>query len=159
MARRRGWDPITDLVTMQQAMDNLFDETWARRGMGWRQGDPRGMGWYHGEPVVALPLDVYSTDNELVIKASVPGADPEEVEIAIEGDTLTIKGETGAPLENVDYHIQERRHGAFGRTLTLNVPVEAEQAEATFERGELTLIIPKSEEIRPKVIKVRSKQE
>jgi HSP20 family protein len=149
MARRRGWDPISDLVTMQQAMDNLFDETWARRGMGWR----------HGEPMDALPLDVYSTDNELVIKASVPGADPEEVQITIEGDILTIKGETGAPLENVDYHIQERRHGAFGRTLTLNVPVEAQQAEATFERGELTLIIPKAEEIRPKVIKVRSKQE
>jgi HSP20 family protein len=149
MARRRGWDPITDLVTMQQAMNTLFDETWSQRDMGWRQG----------EPMAALPLDVYSTDNELIIKASVPGADPEEVQITIEGDTLTIKGETGAPLDNVEYYIQERRYGAFGRTLTLNVPVDADQAEAIFERGELTLIIPKAEAIRPKVIKVRSKQE
>ena len=128
MARRRGWGPITDLVTMQQAMDDLFDEAWARRGTGWRQGEPRGMGWRQDEPVVPLPLDAYSTDNELIIKASVPGADPEDVQITIEGDTLTIKGELKAPLENVDYHIQERRHGAFVRTLTLKVPVEAEQA-------------------------------
>lgn len=146
MARRRSWDTITDLVTMQQAMDRLFDETWGRRGMGWREG----------EQVAALPLDVYSTANELVIKASVPGAGPEDVEITIEGDTLTIKGETKAPLENVDYHIQERRYGPFGRTLNLNVSVEADKAEATFENGELTLIIPKAQEVRPKVIKVKS---
>ena len=149
MARRRSWGPITDLVTMQQAMDDLFDEAWSRRRMGWRPE----------ERMAALPVDAYSTDNELVIKASVPGADPDDVQITIEGDTLTIKGERKAPLENVEYHIQERRHGAFGRTLTLNVPVEAEQAEATFERGELTLVIPKSEESRPKVIQVKSKQD
>jgi HSP20 family protein len=85
----------------------------------------------------------------------VRGAEPEDVDITIEGDTLTIKGEIQAPLDNVEYHIQERRHGAFGRTLTLNLPVEAEQAEATFKNGELTLIIPKAEEVRPKVIKVK----
>ena len=147
MARRRNWDPVADLVTMQQAMDRLYDDAWSRRGMGWRQG----------ERVAPLPLDVYSTDNELIIKASVPGTGPEDVEITIEGDTLTIKGETKATLDNVDYHLQERRHGPFGRTLTLNVPVEADQAEATFENGELTLTIPKAAEVRPKVIKVKSK--
>jgi HSP20 family protein len=145
MARRRMRAPITDLVTMQQAMDRLFDEAWTRRDLGWRQG----------ERVAVLPVDVYSTANELVINASVPGAAPEDVEITIEGDRLTIKGETQAPLDNVDYHIQERSYGAFGRTLTLNLPVEAEQAEATFKNGELTLIIPKAEEVRPKVIKVK----
>jgi HSP20 family protein len=147
MARRRSWDPITDLVTMQQAMDHLVDDAWTRRSIGWREG----------ERVAALPLDVYSTGEELVIKASVPGVAPENLEITIEGDTLTIKGETKAPLDNVDYHLQERRYGAFGRTLTLNVPVEADQAEANFENGELTLVIPKAQEVRPKVIKVKSK--
>jgi len=73
-------------------------------------------------------------------------------------DTQPGVGNNSLP-DNVDYHIQERRHGAFGRTLTLNVPVDADQAEAIFERGELTLIIPKAESIRPKVIKVKSKQE
>jgi len=147
MARRQSWDPVADMVTMQQAMDRLYDDAWGRRGMGWRQG----------ERVAALPVDVYSTANELVIRASVPGVAPEDVEITIEGDTLTIRGETKAPLDNVDYHIQERRYGPFGRMLTLNVPVQAEQAEATFENGELVLVIPKAEEVRPKVIKVKGK--
>ena len=147
MGRRQSWDPVADLVTMQQAMDRLYDDAWGRRGMGWRQG----------ERVAALPVDVYSTAAELVIRASVPGVAPEEIEITIEGDTLIIKGETKAPLDNVDYHIQERRYGSFGRTLTLNVPIQAEQAEATFENGELVLVIPKAEEVRPKVIKVTGK--
>lgn len=143
---RRRWDPASDLVTMQQAMDRFFDGAWAPRSEGWREGSR----------VALLPLDVYSTANELVIKASVSGVEPEEVEITIEGDRLTIKGESRAPLENVEYHIQERRYGPFGRTLTLNIPVEAEAAEATFHNGELTLIVPKAEEVRPKVIKVKA---
>jgi HSP20 family protein len=147
MGRRRSWNPIGDLVTMQQAMDRLLDDAWERRGAGWRGG----------ERVAALPVDVYSTANELVVQASVPGLDPDGVEITIEGETLTIKGETKPPLDNVEYHIQERRFGPFGRTLTLNVPVQAEQAEATFDKGVLTLTIPKAEEIRPKVIQVKSK--
>lgn len=105
----------------------------------------------------ALPVDVYSTENELVVEASVPGLEPADVEITIEGETLTIKGERRAPLENVDYHIQERRYGLFARSLTLNLPVESEGAEAVFEKGVLTLTIPKAEEARPKIIKVKSK--
>ena len=144
---RRRWDPRAGLVTMQETMDRFFDEPWTTRRAGWREG----------ERMAPLPLDVYSTDNELVIKASVSGVDPEDVEITIEGDRLTIKGEICAPLENVEYHIQERRYGRFGRTLTLNIPVETENAEATFQNGELTLIIPKAEEVRPKVIKVKAR--
>ena len=147
MVRRVRWDPVTDLVTMQQALDRLYDEAWAGRDAEWRQG----------QRVNTLPVDVYSTANELVLKASVPGVEPEDVEITIEGDKLTIRGELNAPLDNVEYHIQERRAGPFGRTLTLNVPVEAEGAEATFQNGELTLIIPKAQEVRPKVIQVKSK--
>jgi HSP20 family protein len=128
-------------------MDRLFDEPWERRGLGWRQG----------ERVAALPVDVYSTAEELVILASVPGLAPEDVEITIEGETLTIRGETRAPLENVDYHLQERRYGPFGRTLTLNVAVQVDKAEAVFDNGLLTLTIPKAEEVKPKVIRVKSK--
>jgi HSP20 family protein len=138
---------MTDMVAMQEAMDQLAEEAWGRRGTGWRRG----------ERVHLLPVDVYSTAGELVIHASVPGLDPEDVEITIEGETLTIKGERKAPLDNVEYSIQERRYGPFARTLTLNIPVQAEQAEAVFEQGVLTLTIPKAEEVRPKVIKVKRK--
>ena len=146
MGRRSMWAPTTDLVAMERAMDRLFDEAWGARGSGWRRG----------ERLARLPVDVYSTPEELVIQASVPGLDPADLEITIEGEFLTIRGDRRGLLENVDYHIQERRFGPFGRTLTLNVPVEADQAEAVFDKGILTLTIPKAEEVRPKVIKVKS---
>lgn len=146
MGRRNVWEPMADLVAMERAMDRLVDETYDRWGRGRR----------FGERVHRLPVDVYSTDKELVIQAAVPGLDPEDVEITIEGEMLTIKGERRAPLENVDYVIQERQFGPFARTLALNVAVQADEAEAVFEKGLLTLTIPKAEEVRPKVIKVKS---
>jgi HSP20 family protein len=87
----------------------------------------------------------------------VPGLKPEDVEITLEGDTLTIKGEFKQPLENVQYLMNERLSGSFMRTLTINVPVQADKAEARFEDGVLTLVLPKAEEVRPKVIKVQTK--
>jgi HSP20 family protein len=132
---------------MQEAMDEFFDRTWGHHGSAWRRG----------QRVPLLPLDIYSTADEIVIQASVPGLEPEDIEITIEGDTLSIKGERKAPLENVDYLVQERRFGPFGRTLTLNVPILADEAEASFETGVLTLVIPKADEVRPKVIKVESR--
>ena len=147
MGRRAIMDPRAEWESMWELMDRMADEGWGRRGLGLRGG----------ERVHLLPVDVYATQNELVIQASVPGLNAEDVEITIEGETVTIKGERKAPLENVDYYIQERRFGPFGRTITLNIPVQAEAAEAVFEKGVLTLTIPKAEEIRPKVITVKSK--
>jgi len=147
MGRRAMIDPRTEWESMWELMDRMADEGWGRRGLGLRGG----------ERVHLLPVDVYATQNELVIQASVPGLNAEDVEITIEGESVTIKGERKAPLENVDYYIQERRFGPFGRTITLNIPVQAEAAEAVFEKGVLTLTIPKAEEIRPKVITVKSK--
>ena len=147
MGRRAIMDPRTEWETMWELMDRLADEGWGRRGLGMRGS----------ERVHLLPVDVYATQNELIIQASVPGLNPEDVEITIEGETVTIKGERKAPLENVEYYIQERRYGPFGRTITLNIPVQAEAAEASFDKGILTLTIPKAEEIRPKVITVKSK--
>jgi HSP20 family protein len=145
MARRNIWEPLGTLMTMQQAMDRLYDETYGRR-----------QDWRRGERVELLPVDAYSTPEKVVILASVPGLNPEDVDITIEGETLTIRGTTQPVAENVDYVIQERRFGPFSRTLTLNVPVQAEKAEAVFENGVLTLTIPKAEEVKPRQIKVKS---
>jgi HSP20 family protein len=99
---------------------------------------------------------VYSTEEEIVIQAAVPGLAPEEVEITIEGDTLTIQGELPAALGNVNYLFQERPTGKFIRVLSLNIPVDADKSEATFSNGLLTLTIPKAEAIRPRQIKVKA---
>jgi HSP20 family protein len=143
------WNPWREMITLREAMDQLFEESFVRpvqnRGAGLRERSFR------------LPLDVYTTPEEIVITASLPGLTTDEVDIAIEGDTLTIRGELRPPLANVGYLFQERPYGPFSRMLTLNVPVEAEKAEAAFENGVLTLTLPKAEESRPKVIKVKSK--
>ena len=141
------WDPFREAVTLREAMDRLFEDTWvpSRRRVADRELAHR------------LPLDAYVTQDEIVIVANMPGVKPENVEITLEGDTLTIKGEQPAPLENVDYVMQERAFGRFQRTLNINIPVDAEKAEAKFENGLLTLTIPKAEAVKPKTIQVVSK--
>lgn len=140
------WHPMRDLVSLREVMDRLVEESFVRPGWINRR-----------ERMDRLPVDVYSTAEELVIIASVPGAEPEDVDISIEGDNLHIKVEYKPPLENVDYVFQERLYGTFERTLTLNIPVQTDKAEAVFEKGMLTLTVPKAEEIKPKIIKVKAR--
>jgi len=147
MTITRG-NPWREMRSLREAMDELLEESFVRPSQ--RQAERPERRW-------RLPLDVYTTPEEIVIVASLPGLTPEEVNITIDGDRLTIRGELRPPLENVDYLFQERAYGPFSRTLTLNVPVDTDQAEATFENGVLTLTIPKAEETRPKSIEVKRK--
>ena len=105
------------------------------------------------------PVDVYQTENELVVKATVPGVKPEEADISIVDNILTIKGETSAEenVEHKDYLYQEHRYGTFCRSVALPSGLKTDKTEATFEDGILTLTIPKTEEIKPKQIKVKAK--
>jgi HSP20 family protein len=141
------WEPFTDLMTLREAMDRLFEDSFVRSGSRWGVAESR----------YEVPVDAYVTDEELVITVAVPGVAPEAVDITIEGDTLTIKGELKGPLDNVNYLVQERTYGTFTRTLRLNIPVQADKAEASFDKGILTLTLPKQEEIKPKTITVKSK--
>jgi HSP20 family protein len=142
------WNPARELETMRAAMDHLSDSFWTDRA--WPTNDS-------GQRVACLPLDVYSTENDIVVMAALPGIDPESVDITVSGDTLTIKGEVPRRLENVDYVFAERFHGPFSRTLKLSVPVDVDAIEAHVEGGILTLVLPKAEEVRPRVIKVKAK--
>lgn len=152
------WDPFREAVTLREAMDRLFEDSFvpARRAplpsQFWGEQGAKG-----AERRFRLPLDAYTTPDEIVILANMPGVKPETVEITIEGDTLTIKGERPGPIENVDYVMQERVYGPFQRTLNINIPVDADKAEATFENGLLTLTIPKAEAVKPKTIQVVTK--
>jgi len=141
------WDPFRESVTLREAMDRLFEDTFV----------PSRRREQAAERVWRLQLDAYVTPNEIVVTANMPGVKPEGVEITLEGDTLTIRGERPAPLENVDYVMQERPFGKFQRTLNINVPVDADKAEAKYENGLLTLTIPKAESVKPKTIQVLAK--
>ena len=142
------WEPLSDMVSLRDAMNRLMEDSVVRPR--WSQERDGGA----TEPTLRLPLDAYSTPDEIVITAPVPGVKPDSVEITIEGDTLTIRGEIPAPLENVNYLFQERAFGRFARSLVLNVPVQADKANAEFENGLLTITVPKAEAVKPRTIKV-----
>ena len=144
------WHPFTELMSLRQAMDKLFEDSFVR---------PSRVLSTLGE-LGAPTLDIYQTPDEVVVKASLPGLKPEDVSIDITGETLTIKGETKAEQEikKRDYIYQERRYGAFSRSLILPSGLKPDKAEATMEDGVLTLTIPKAEGVKPKAIKVTAKE-
>lgn len=149
MADLMRWEPFREMMSLRDAMDKLFEDSFVR---------PSRLLW----PVLGrgeLPIDMYQTDNDVVVKTSIPGLKPEEVDISITGDTLTIKGEHKEEKEakEQDYFCKELRYGAFSRSVTIPVPVKAEKAEATFENGMLTITLPKAEQAKPKQIKVKAK--
>jgi HSP20 family protein len=132
-------DPFTDTIPMRQALDRLFEESLPRPFRHW------------------LAVDVYETVSALVIKAALPGVKPDEVDITIDGDTLTITGELKADEASADrqYHRRELHVGSFERALRLPERFEAAKTDAAFENGILTLTIPKAEQAEVKHIKVQ----
>ncbi len=143
------WDPFADRMSLRGAIDRLFDETFVRPGWGWIA--PIG--------ATDLAIDMYETKDEVIVKAALPGIKPEQVEVTITGDTLTIRGEAKeeSEVKEEDYIRKERRYGSFCRSVTLPDGLKTDKAEATFEHGVLTLKVPKSEEVKPKTIKVKAK--
>jgi HSP20 family protein len=135
-------------MNLRDAMHRMMEDSFV-----W--GYPESNG---GTRYARIPVDAYVTENEIVVEMAVPGVKPEDVEITYEGETLTIKGAMPARLENVNYVFAERFHGEFSRTLTVGIPVKADEIEATFDNGVLTLVLPKAEEVRPKSIKVTAKK-
>ncbi|NMC45470.1 MAG: Hsp20/alpha crystallin family protein [Chloroflexi bacterium] len=106
-----------------------------------------------------IDLDMYQTDDEIVVEASIPGIKPEDISISVAGEVLTIKGEVQQEQEtkDADYHIKERRFGSFSRSITLPTLVIADKAVADFKNGILKLKLPKAEEVKPKTITVKAK--
>ncbi len=149
MASLIKWEPLRDLISLRDAMDRLFEESFVRM-----------RGWPSIFGPEALAVDMYETPDSIVVKTTVPGVKPEDIDITITGDVLTVKGETTVEekVEEGNYIRQERRHGAFQRSIPLPGSLLTDQAEATFEHGILTLTIPKSEEAKPKTIKVQAKK-
>jgi len=105
-----------------------------------------------------LPLDVTESDDNYVVKASVPGIAAEDLDITLEDNVLTIKGEFSADenIEEARYHMRERRFGSFSRSLRFPMGVNADKVEASCVNGVLTLNVPKAEEVKPKQITVKA---
>lgn len=137
------WDPFKDFRP-------FFEDDWGLVPMV--KGD-RGFG---------MPaLDVYQTDTDVVAEVGVPaGVDPEKIDISIEGDTLTVRGETEEEHETKEkhYYRKEIRKGAFERSIMLPAAVKTGEAEAHYERGVLKITMPKAEESKVKRVEVKIKK-
>lgn len=144
MVRR---NPTRDIMSLRDAMNRMFDDNLFNT-----------LDTFSGTRAAQLPLDVYTTDDEIVVQVAVPGINPDDVQITYEGEALTIRGNTPERIENVNYVMAERFHGEFTRTLQLNVPIDADNIEASFEQGVLIVTLPKSEAVKPRVIKPVAKK-
>jgi HSP20 family protein len=139
------WKPFEDLGTLRHEMDRLLE-----RFFGDPSGGERPLGTWTPR------TDVKETKDNLIITAELPGLEAKDVDVAISGDMLTIKGEKKEEKEEKDehHHVVERSYGAFSRIVRLPATVAADRIKASFKSGVLTVTLPKTEEAKPKAIAV-----
>lgn len=152
---------INDLVSLRNTVDPLFRER--------PFGDPLNTLWSRaetggGSPARPMPIDVYATDDQVVITAAVPGIQPDDLQLTVHQNTVTLSGS----LQNVTdteegkkatWYLQELPSGSFRRSITLPFEVDAGRADASFEHGILRVVLPKAEAAKPKQITIHSGQD
>jgi HSP20 family protein len=141
------WDPFRDLMTLQERMNRLFDQTMAKRGE-----DEEGLTVSTWAP----PVDIYETPDSIVLKAELPGLTRDNIDIQLRDNTLTLKGERKFEREVKDenYIRVERSYGSFQRAFNLPAVIQQDKIKATFKEGVLEITMPKAEEAKPKQIKI-----
>lgn len=138
------WDPFQEMINLRSAVDRLFDTSFGPAD--------------HQQPTSwGLALDVIEKEDEFLVKASVPGINPDDLDITFTDNILTIKGETKSEEEKNEgaYHLRERRYGSFSRSITLGSKITADKIQADYDNGVLTLHLPKAEEVKPKRISIK----
>jgi HSP20 family protein len=140
------WEPFRDLMTTQREFDRLFKEAF---NPFFGENDLSTRTW-------APPVDIFEDENDIVLKAELPGVDPKDVEVKVEDNTLYLKGERKFEKEvkEENYHRVERSYGSFARSFSLPNSINAEKVKAEYKDGLLTLTLPKREEAKPKTIKI-----
>jgi HSP20 family protein len=139
------WDPFHELSRLQESLTRMLDEGFFRR-----PGESALSAW-------APDVDIYETAEELVLQADMPGLSERDIDIRVENNTLTIRGERKfeATVPEDNYLRIERRYGSFTRSFSLPHTVDTERIKAEYRNGVLTIRLPKREEARPKQIRVQ----
>jgi len=139
------WEPFRDLATLQDRIDRLFEDTFGRVRAPSADEAFEGARW-------APAVDILEKPNELVLRADLPGIDPKEVEISVENNTLTLRGERKfeSDVKEDDFRRIERVYGSFVRSFSLPRAVDAEKVEAEYRNGVLEVKLPKRPEAKPK---------
>lgn len=140
------WDPFRDLMTLREKMNRLFEEAFITRG---EEKELVSGTW-------TPSVDVYETENALILSAEVPGIEENDIEIKIENSTLTLHGERKFEKETKEenFHRIERAYGSFHRSFTLPNYVDQDKIKAEHENGILKITMPKKKELKPRKIKV-----
>jgi HSP20 family protein len=149
MAELARWDPVRDTLSLRDAMNRLLEESFVA---------PFGGGMFRREGAESLAMDMYETDNELVVESSLPGVQAEDVDISVVGNTLTIKAESKQEENREEkgrYYFTERRYGLVQRSVALPVEVDPGKAQAVFKNGVLKLTLPKTEAQKPRKIAIK----
>ena len=145
----KRWEPFREIRRMDNTMDRMWRDVFrpAHRWPGYWGTDGR------------VAVDVYREEDNLVVRAALPGTKPEDLEVTVAENVLTIKGASRDEKEIKEeaYLHREHRTGSFKRTVSLPSDLEAEKAEASFENGILTVTIPRTEGSKPKLLKVNVK--
>jgi HSP20 family protein len=143
------WEPFRDLVAVQGRLNRIFDEAFS--------GQPRGNDedWGLGGQW-APSVDIFENDGNLVLKAELPGIDPKDVDVRVENNVLTLRGERKfeSEVKREKYHRVERAYGTFSRSFTLPNVVDTEKIKAEYKDGVLQVTLPQREEAKPKQIQV-----
>ena len=131
----KRWDSFRDAVSLREAMNRLFDESFVH---------PLGRWSERAEGMMAVSMDMYETNGNLNLDIDLPGLNPEDVDVTIHDNRLTIKGEykVAEEGEKGNVHFRERRYGKFQRSVTLPTSVDTDAAEAEFQDGVLKLTLP-----------------
>lgn len=142
----RRWDPFREMMVLRNPVDRVVDGELALAPESWKS-----FNW-------SVALDVVESEDEYLVKASVPGINPEDLEITYEDNRLTIKGEVKEESEvnEARYHLRERRYGSFSRSIKMPTGIDSDKIEANYEKGVLELHLPKIEEVKPKKIAIKT---
>jgi len=139
------WDPFRDMMTFREAMDRWLQQSISGTGQLLSNMRPESM-----------PVDVVERDDAFEVRASVPGVKPEDVEVTVQGERVTLRAESRAEAEQTgdNWLMREHRYGTMQRSITLPSPVSSENAEARIENGVLALRLPKVQGATPRRIAV-----
>jgi HSP20 family protein len=148
-SRLERWDPFGDLMSIQNELNRLFGRTYG----GGEAGSTGSTGSW------VPPLDVYESGDRYVVSVELPGIEPGDVDVSVEDSTMTIKGQRDFFYKDAtdeSFRRIERRYGQFTRTITLPSTADVEKVDAKFDKGVLTIEVPKREEAKPRKITVKA---
>lgn len=150
MALLTRYDPFREMLSLRDAMNQLFEQSFVRPT--WSTS---------GTAVLSAPIDVFETEQGYQVRVLLPGVNPENIDVSVQQNTLTIKGQYSSSVEEgkqVNWLVCEIGSGSFERAITFDKPIDADKVETSYEHGVLTISLPVSEASRPKRISVTAGQ-